>query len=453
MMVPLAEGQEVFKADGRYGTEGCFAPESLLNFEYSFKTDVWQAGCILYCMLCGHPPFHSDIKYRYQITDLTYYPMEGSEWEGISQIAKDLVRKMLDKDPQSRASMEDVLNHEWFKGSAPTVDLGVDYHKSVKTLALRQKLKRCFQDRDIENEHKIRKQNFESILPIMKQNSNSTSSIRSGDGEGKETPRTPSDNNSPRGGDNVNLTSSADDMDIKESSLTFNRSDSNFSVDSGYAANNNHGGSSDEFYASLKNLKELLLSSLISDREHNVMKGEIGCEEFINIMNNASLPTLANEQIFHIFDINKDGKIELKEFLLSLISLRSPDDDDAARLYFNLFDMDEDGSIGKEELRAVLNLLLHDGAGPLLIENNSGGSRVMNMPNIDELFDVIDSNRDGNIDYNEFKTFYDTILLPSTSRLSASIIHSHVSLAPPALSVAARLSSTYESVAESDSTL
>ena len=37
------------------GTDGYFAPESLLRCEYSAKTDVWQAGCILYTMLAGHP--------------------------------------------------------------------------------------------------------------------------------------------------------------------------------------------------------------------------------------------------------------------------------------------------------------------------------------------------------------------------------------------------------------
>jgi hypothetical protein len=79
--------------------------------------------------------------------------------------------------------------------------------------------------------------------------------------------------------------------------------------------------------------------------------------------------------------------------------------------------MDEDGYIGKEELRAVVTCLLHDGSGPLITE----GDAVRAVPNIEELFDVIDNNpKDGRIDLEEFKIFYDTILLPSTSRTSTA---------------------------------
>jgi serine/threonine protein kinase len=41
--------------DHLLGTEGCFAPESIMRMEYSAKSDVWQAGCVLYTLLAGHP--------------------------------------------------------------------------------------------------------------------------------------------------------------------------------------------------------------------------------------------------------------------------------------------------------------------------------------------------------------------------------------------------------------
>jgi serine/threonine protein kinase len=35
------------------------APESLINNTYSFKSDVWALGIVLYEMLIGHTPFIS----------------------------------------------------------------------------------------------------------------------------------------------------------------------------------------------------------------------------------------------------------------------------------------------------------------------------------------------------------------------------------------------------------
>jgi serine/threonine protein kinase len=129
--------------------KGYFAPESLLRNEYSFKSDVWQAGCILYCMLCGHPAFHSDPQYQRQITHMTFYPMTGPEWAGISEPAKDLVRRMLSRNPDERFSTEEVLAHEWVSGSAPEIEFGPDYRRRVRALALKQRLKRFFLDNDI----------------------------------------------------------------------------------------------------------------------------------------------------------------------------------------------------------------------------------------------------------------------------------------------------------------
>jgi serine/threonine protein kinase len=92
---------------------GCFAPESILHGEYSFQSDVWQAGCILYTVLCGHSAFHPDRQYQHQITHLSYYPLNRLEWARVSADAKDLISRMLVKDPKQRISTKEILNHPW----------------------------------------------------------------------------------------------------------------------------------------------------------------------------------------------------------------------------------------------------------------------------------------------------------------------------------------------------
>ena len=47
-MMKLPEGDGFCVREELVGTPGFYAPESISRSEYSFKTDIWQLGCILY---------------------------------------------------------------------------------------------------------------------------------------------------------------------------------------------------------------------------------------------------------------------------------------------------------------------------------------------------------------------------------------------------------------------
>jgi serine/threonine protein kinase len=55
---------EVFPSQYIVGTHGFMAPETLAstagNIVYTPSSDIWAAGCALYCILSGIPPFQSD---------------------------------------------------------------------------------------------------------------------------------------------------------------------------------------------------------------------------------------------------------------------------------------------------------------------------------------------------------------------------------------------------------
>ena len=92
-----------------------------------------------------------------------------------------------------------------------------------------------------------------------------------------------------------------------------------------------------------------------------------------------------------------------------MISFGSTEDEDAASLYFNLFDIDEDGFITRYEMTAVVSCLFDDG--------------MESIRHVDELFDAIDINpKDNRIDLAEFKLFYNTVLLPTTVGRSVSTL-------------------------------
>jgi calcium-dependent protein kinase len=97
----------------RYGTPYYTAPEILQN-RFSEKCDVWSCGVILYLMLCGTPPFNgeTDDDIYNQIIEARY-SMEGELWNDVSQASKDLVSKMLTRNPKKRISASEALCHPW----------------------------------------------------------------------------------------------------------------------------------------------------------------------------------------------------------------------------------------------------------------------------------------------------------------------------------------------------
>lgn len=106
----------VLQRDKLRGTVGYMSPELILAGSCSKATDVWAAGVVLYILLCGRPPFQS--KSNREILEKSargLYTMEGEEWEGVSEEAKDLVKKMLIVDPKDRITTSSILEHPWIQ--------------------------------------------------------------------------------------------------------------------------------------------------------------------------------------------------------------------------------------------------------------------------------------------------------------------------------------------------
>jgi serine/threonine protein kinase len=94
------------------GTPLYMAPEIIMNNGYcGFPVDVWSAGVSLYMMLTGKAPFNktSNNTLQYEIVN-SHFP----EIEHVSTECNDLLRKMLEKDPYKRITIENVLKHKWF---------------------------------------------------------------------------------------------------------------------------------------------------------------------------------------------------------------------------------------------------------------------------------------------------------------------------------------------------
>ncbi|KAK2841859.1 hypothetical protein Q5P01_012059 [Channa striata] len=90
------------------------APEILLGEEYDAPSvDIWSLGVILYMLVCGVPPFQetNDSETLVMILDCRY-----SVPEHISDDCRDLISRMLQKDPCRRASLKQIEAHGWLQG-------------------------------------------------------------------------------------------------------------------------------------------------------------------------------------------------------------------------------------------------------------------------------------------------------------------------------------------------
>lgn len=92
------------------------APEMLTNETYCLKVDVWGIGIIMHEILSTELPFYSEDEqtYKKNIVREKIKFDDNSLWSKISDGAKDLVLKLLDKDPLKRPSAREALKHPWF---------------------------------------------------------------------------------------------------------------------------------------------------------------------------------------------------------------------------------------------------------------------------------------------------------------------------------------------------
>ncbi|XVE56212.1 hypothetical protein DITRI_Ditri03aG0219700 [Diplodiscus trichospermus] len=124
-------GLSVFIEEGRMskdlvGSAYYVAPE-VLQRKYGKEIDVWSAGVILYILLSGVPPFWGETeKEIFKAVLEGNFDLKSQPWPSISEGAKDLIRKMLARDPKKRITAAQALEHPWMKEGGEASDKPID---------------------------------------------------------------------------------------------------------------------------------------------------------------------------------------------------------------------------------------------------------------------------------------------------------------------------------------
>lgn len=99
------------------GSPNYAAPEVISGHLYAGpEVDVWSCGVILYALLCGSLPFDDEsIPNLFKKIKSGMYSLPSH----LSQLARDLIPRMLVVDPMKRITVPEVRLHNWFQQKLP----------------------------------------------------------------------------------------------------------------------------------------------------------------------------------------------------------------------------------------------------------------------------------------------------------------------------------------------
>ena len=115
------------------GTLDYLPPEMVEGQAHDHSVDVWSLGVLCFEFLFGYPPFeahgHNETYRRILKVDLKFPTEEdmkrriasshsGTGNTSVSDGAKDLIRKLLQKNPRFRLPLSEVLSHPWIVANA-----------------------------------------------------------------------------------------------------------------------------------------------------------------------------------------------------------------------------------------------------------------------------------------------------------------------------------------------
>jgi len=112
---------------------------------YGLSVDAWSIGVILYILLSGIHPFQIDDEDEMlDNIEVGEWVWLGESWDHVSEDAKDLIRRLMEPNPQTRLTIAEALSHPWIVNSTNDASL-TSAQEEIRKFQARRKFKGAVQ--------------------------------------------------------------------------------------------------------------------------------------------------------------------------------------------------------------------------------------------------------------------------------------------------------------------
>ena len=98
------------------GTAEYLPPEVIDDKPHIPSSDIWCLGILIYELCAGEPPFTSENDYE-TMKRIKYFKMRDYP-QHFSEECKDLIGKLVKRNPKERISLEEIKKHPWLVNNA-----------------------------------------------------------------------------------------------------------------------------------------------------------------------------------------------------------------------------------------------------------------------------------------------------------------------------------------------
>jgi calcium/calmodulin-dependent protein kinase I len=122
------------------GTPFYVAPDVLMGTGYGPAVDMWSVGVLLYVLLSGRLPFAADSDAElFRLIIAGNLVWKSPQFDGVSSEAKDLIKKLINTEPEQRWSAKQAIEHPWVKKLATDKAVHGTMQQGLKTLSAESK--------------------------------------------------------------------------------------------------------------------------------------------------------------------------------------------------------------------------------------------------------------------------------------------------------------------------
>ena len=117
----------------------CYAAPEMINGELykGLGADIWSSGIVLYAMLCGYLPFEDEDN------ENLYKKITSGKFtipKFLSENCKDILRKILNTDPEKRYTIKQIKKHPWFNIINPRINMSEGLLLNVNIVPIDEKI-------------------------------------------------------------------------------------------------------------------------------------------------------------------------------------------------------------------------------------------------------------------------------------------------------------------------